>query len=237
MNDLCVASVFCNSPKSKFWFDTQLKFLKATTKDFDYIIVNNNCSPNLFKGATHILSGGGNHQSGLQKIKKFFNSKHYKYGLILDSDAFPISTQWFEHLKGHEIASVVRFENLDSFPHPCVLWFKKSSIDRIKFEYQHVKNLVNYECEELVVAIKDGFFPLLRTNVWNPHPILCAIYYDCFYHHGAGSRPNRFRAITRAKYYKRYQKPPILFESLARDGKQFISNLRFGQKLKPIKIL
>jgi hypothetical protein len=33
--------------------------------------------------------------------------------------------------------------------------------------------------------------PLLRTNVWNPHPMLAAIYGGLFYHHGAGTRSSR----------------------------------------------
>ncbi len=230
MNDLCVASVFCNCPHKRFWFKKQYEFLKETTKNFDYVIVSHNCPPRIFDGSTHILKGSddGDHQSGLKKIKNFFESQPYKYCLILDSDSFPINPGWFEKLQQHDIASVIRFENLDNFAHPSVIWLKKSSVNKIQFEFRDVNNLVNYKFKELVVEIKSKFFPLLRTNAWNPHPILCAIYYDCFYHHGAGSRRPWFRAINKANYYDRYQNPNNLFKTFSENTKQFIHDLRFG---------
>ena len=69
---------------------------------------------------------------------------------------------------------------------------------------------------------------MIRTNRVNVHPIGAAIYYDMFYHHGAGSRQAYFRVTDGIKYYQYPQHQRWLnraYDLLLENPDNFIASL------------
>lgn len=215
MKKLLVASVFTDFHKSEFWYKLQIDYLKNTTEDFDHCVFLNGENDSFYLNSKIIgMNNDKNNQThlfGLNKILEYFKKQinNYEYFLILDSDCFPFKSGWFETLKSNnfDVSACVRFENLDSFAHPAIVFFKNSYINNIEFSLDSMTNLIGENFEELHLKC-DRFFPLIRTNMINYHPIMFGVYYDCFYHHGAGSRSLIFRSINgpngnlEGSYYK-----------------------------------
>jgi hypothetical protein len=44
-------------------------------------------------------------------------------------------------------------------------------------------------------------WPLMRSNQFNLHPVVCGIYYDMFYHHGCGSGRRDIKTMLRSGDY------------------------------------
>lgn len=163
------------------------------------------------------------HAEGLNGLMDFFEKNpDYENYLILDSDAFPFRANWLEkllmwmkeddRLPERQWAAAVRTENLDTFPHPCVFFVKGSWFRERRTPPYHEwnwgvfkqSNMLGYPFEDVSLkpeevehAMNCGVFqPMTRTNFWNPHPILSAIYGGMFYHHGAGSRAVELRSVS-----------------------------------------
>ena len=73
------------------------------------------------------------------------------------------------------------------------------------------------------------FYPLLRSNRVNLHPIMAGIYSNIFYHHSCGSRGFSHRGFHEG-YYKHYEdklgaNPRKLTQMLFENPNQFINNL------------
>lgn len=187
---ILVGSIFSHHERSSDWYNLQINFLKKTT-NFVHVVHSNNCnidfhsSTVVSKGENKDTWGSVNHVYGLNKLLDYFKTQDYEYYLILDCDCFPI-VSWvdklLEKMNGFEIASIVRTENLDLFAHPSMTFFKKSALDYLKFDIFKNANLLGNVTADTSINAK--FFPLLRTNKVNLHPILCGIYFNLFYHHG-----------------------------------------------------
>lgn len=68
---------------------------------------------------------------------------------------------------------------------------------------------------------------LLRSNVFNIHPVVAGIYANLFYHHGAGSRQGKFRTNW---YWGKlipefWKNTDLAYELLTKDPHKFISQL------------
>jgi hypothetical protein len=111
-------------------------------------------------------------------------------------------------LPQRHIVAPVRAENLDAFPHGCALfidgrYLREQPRGHIRLVTKPTTNFAGFTTEDLVfdgtdVIDSDGkqlWCPLIRSNTWNPHPIVAAIYGHVFYHHGAGSRSPLFRVV------------------------------------------
>lgn len=220
---LFVGSVFAESPRNATWYELQCRYLRRTLgTDYVHAIFLNRVEPDQFDGATIVgedrvggPNGRAEHARGLDSLLAYFRARsEFEDCLIIDSDAFPFRDGWLDTLLGwmnaneyvgaKRFAAAVRTENLDTFPHPCVFFAKgdylRAAGARLSFAPTSHTNLAGYRLDDVGcgVSVWDGdahvFFPLLRTNRWNPHPVLGAVYGDLFYHHGAGSRTARFRA-------------------------------------------
>jgi hypothetical protein len=120
--------------------------------------------------------------------------------VFVDSDAFPISTNWVEYvknkLKENPIVSVLRKENSaplsdclpEEHPHPCffvttVKFWRENSL---YFDYKDNTgvNVLNF-----LRSNNLDFSKLVRSNTVNIHPLMFGVYDDIVYHHGAGNRP------------------------------------------------
>lgn len=241
MARILVGSVFADHARTEKWYEIQLRLLDQTTtpNTYDHVVVANRCKPEIFK-RSRVASVRGDgapdasheHMNGLRDLWRYFNEHpEYDHYLILDSDAFPFQVNWLERLlvwmreddrlPERQWASVVRCENLDTFPHPCVLFVKGQFLrdvgDRTgerTFRVDDLQNLLGYSFRDLYVDLpkevngKPVWLPMTRTNVWNVHPVLAALYGGMFYHHGAGSRTMEIRSVTLRNfdhYYPRWK--------------------------------
>lgn len=234
---LLIASVFGPSDRNLKWLQLQQKFIKDTTSDFDYAVCLDRISPNLFD--TIIIPSKEHYDSNasvihcdkLNVIIEYALTKEYDSLLILDSDAFPINKNWesslLKKMTDHDVAAVIRFENLDTFPHPSIHFAKnRTAIQKLKFRYVNNTNMLGVHMSDSSSNVK-RFYPLIRTNKINPHPILYGIYANMFYHHGAGTRPKKeFRGMNYHAIKTDPVEESIMFDYLAREPNSFIQKLQ-----------
>ena len=177
---------------------------------------------------------GRSHLAGLKALRDEFLARRYKRYLVLDSDCFPIREGWMELLDtamarfGKKFAAPARTENLHVFPHPCAVYTSDPAL--LQFSIVESRNLLGGAfTENQCSAPAEAWLPLLRTNQRQRHPLLAAIYYDCFYHHGCGSRAFRLRPVT-TEYYEHilpyYGDPDALIEELLANPQRFVAGLR-----------
>lgn len=249
-SNLAVCSVFSGDDNTAFWLKLQLDGLKKSVPSFDHFVYLNQADESLFTESVivgqseqpqpdryradgfHFSAGMAGHFKGLKELTEFCTIYPYDYFLILDSDCFPINDRWLEVLLdsmgkfGKSFAAPVRTENLDTFPHPCALFTTDPKFLRFAGDWN--ENLVGWTTRDIVCAgDTDEWFPLLKSNRVNKHPLLGSIYYDLFYHHGAGSRKFNMRSLY---YYDSvihaYPSAESLFEELKSDPESFITSIR-----------
>lgn len=231
---ILVGSVY--NQESLKWHKIQSEFLKANThSEFDHIVFFHGIQDGFVRLDCDLTDARQQHVFGISKIlEKFEDSHEYTHCLIIDSDAFPIVKKWDYRLKKAmddnfcSVASPVRFENLDTFFHPCVVFFDRKAVP-LDIGLKPIENLLGHKCEEVVVRPNCKTFPLLKTNVFSPHPVAAAVYYNMFYHHGFGSRSFFCRSMHVNNYYSDAICPDILAKSLISNPKSFISKL-MGKK-------
>jgi hypothetical protein len=231
------------SSRNAAWCRLQKQFIEATTSDYDYAVYLNRTERQFFD---HAFVIGENAQpwsqfEGLRTLNKmmtFARAHPYENYLILDSDAFPVREGWLElllqRMGQRRFAAPIRFENLDSFPHQCALFIKGQAIQD-PFDFtpdMRYQNLLKQRHLDLSTGLStEHLFPLVRTNRYNVHPILAGVYYDMFYHHGAGSRKAMIRSMWSSDYYHHmvpdhFDQEEVLFRELAKNPVGFIARLR-----------
>jgi len=248
---LLIMSVYAPSEYNADWYKLQKYFIKKNTLiPYDFKIVVNSISTNLFEADEVIQINNKNigHPAGIQQIFSYMREKKEKYSgyLLLDSDAFPVRAGWHDILDkqmsqfNKSIAAPIRYENLDKFPHPCVVYMNELGINNpnVNFNYAKVKNLLGDMINEvggMMPVVSDEVLPLLRTNRVNLHPVAVGIYHHLFYHHGAGSRGFDFRLLKMYQYYDHWidnegqpEYGEQLMEALVRDPEGFIDKLMCG---------
>jgi hypothetical protein len=204
MSELLVVSIFATrDPRNLVWAELQRRFLmKTTRRAFDYRVVLNGTMPELRErfDRAEILAESPSvreHHDFLHTVVDHCRTTDHRYHLILDSDAFPVCEGWDDALVElmqrweKQIAAPIRFENHDTFPHPCAFFCTAEGMrdPRIDFVPRDYQNLLGRMVRDTGSAMaKLEVLPLIRTNVVSPHPLFGAIYQHLFYHHGAGSR-------------------------------------------------
>jgi hypothetical protein len=222
-----VGTIFAqNDVVQRQWLDLQLSFLEKTTSSYDHIVGLYGNDDSYFKDNTETILlpvCGKNsiaHINGLKFLVDAFQSRaeFYDYFLILDSDALPIRKDWLNFLLSnmsdyHNVAIPIRTENLETRLHASILFAKKSAIHNLKFEIHSVGNdLVGQaECDLSVIKFQKEqrreVFALVRSNKVNVHPVMCGIYYDCFYHHCCGS--GRKFNLRSEDYWNKITQPDV----------------------------
>lgn len=225
-----VGSVYSEHHRSMDWYSLQLDWLESNT-DFTHVVFPN-CdydfprSTVLPRGHDH---GQHGHIEGLNCLIDYFRQSDHEYFLLLDSDSFPIKP-WMDNLLmamgDHTVAAPVRYENLDVFAHPCVFFFKREALHDLSFGLNEHINLCGERFRETSANVS-RFFPLIRSNAVNLHPIIAGVYWDSFYHHAAGSRLPTFRSVERGYYLSDVQEDKI-FSDLKQNSRAFIQNLTKG---------
>jgi len=229
MGKILIGSVYVDHPRTPKWYEIQMRLLDYTLEanSFDHVVVANRCNADIFSRSIVVAQHNDvgqdasvEHMKGLWDLWSYFhNHSEYDHYLILDSDAFPYRKNWLERmlvwmreddrLPERQWASAVRCENLDTFPHPCVLFVKGQFLrafndpdGRRAFRMDVLENLMGYRFVDLFVDLPRSiggqpiWMPMTRSNVWNPHPVLSALYAGMFYHHGAGSRMAEIRSVA-----------------------------------------
>ena len=233
---ILVGSTFIDGHESQLeWFNLQSKFLKATTRNFDQVIVVHDKSHiERFEDA-EVLTGttDGTHLDGLSQLSECFKSRRDRYDgfLFLDSDAFPIKRGWDRILPRKmayyktDIAAAQRHENLDpTIVHASILFVPSEQIDNISFELD--LSIGFRICVPEYESQGNKVLPLVRSNFTNIDPILCGIHYGMFYHHACGSREYRCRGTKYWKGIMPFHRDVVsLSKSLFEDPDEFLAKL------------
>jgi len=159
------------------WKDIQKEYIKRYTNcDYTYLVYD------VPKSMPHIRS--------LALIPRIVDErskpKPKELIVLFDSDCFPISKDWVDNvhknLKGNEFTAVQRLENPHSYrciAHPCFCaWYYGT-----KITFSQIASNPYVDGYE-----KRKWYPIHRTNKFNYHRQLFAVYGNIVYHHGAGSR-------------------------------------------------
>lgn len=128
-----------------------------------------------------------------------------------DMDSWPISAGWDSKYipllsKDSPVVAIVRNEVGDNFPYggftlmDAAFWDVGSSSFSIsmrrKFSPAFITAARPHETGAGILAQLDeqskDFTKLHRSNGWNPHPLMCGIYGNDFFHLGAASRAPQF---------------------------------------------
>lgn len=247
--NICVASAHINCDNTDLWAEIQWKFLdKYTDTKWDYIIVANGCDPSIFRHADNVIhfKSRVSHYDSIQEIVNYFRDNDYSHLLLLDSDAWPVR-YWpdiaLRMMEDRYYLAPMRVENYDDFPHPSSFFMKRSFLEFVNFGYYKRSNLFGDIIQDVGTAMPQtidnsmAWVPLLKTNVWSPHPIYFSIYGDLFYHHCGGSRRPGGRGVAvrglstgtysamRYEHGKIYDK---ITSMLIDNSEKLISDLRNG---------
>lgn len=109
MKKLLVGATFADdSPQQRRWLDLQLRYLAATTADYDHVaVVTSGLTNDHFSRATTTLvpddttlHASEAHVNALNLLLELFRSRagHYENFLFLDGDAFPFRVRWLGSL-------------------------------------------------------------------------------------------------------------------------------------------
>jgi hypothetical protein len=250
MKDLLIGSAFVNdSELQRKWLELQLAFIRATTtEEFDHVVVVSGEIKNrpFAQGSKVIrpelqfreLGGSRAHQQSLNILADHFHRQKddYRYFLIIDCDAFPIRKNWLsilvDKMPHHEIAALVRPENLEQRLHASVLFAKPEALDYLNFVATDIGYNMAGEMERdlnppYYQEHRNFALSMVRSNKMNVHPIGCGVYFDMFYHHTNGSG---CKYVENSKRYWDHVIPPTedLFnftDRLMNDPNGFIREL------------
>jgi hypothetical protein len=280
MKKVLIASTYYESHKSpdsnKIWLRLQDQFIESNTASYDFAVYLNGVKDKELYKKYEIVGINDDppkesilsHRSALRAIIDFFKSSPgYESYCILDSDCFPVRKGWYYDLhnivieRGKKFAAVVRFENGETFPHPCAMlipadYLYEGIIDFSDDDLTAHSNIIDGtpirdtgSCNSFYAGSQFVGHPLVRTNAVNAHPIFAGIYGDLFYHHGLGSRcrhkddrmvepANTYRTKNYWGYHGKsfFNDVSTLFDMIADQPDEFINRLRgVGLKVLPPK--
>lgn len=201
MTKLLIATVFGPTKRNRTWLNLQTRFLSQTTKEYKQVAFLNGTSKKLDIEVLGRSKQNLGHPEALTEVFNLLKETKYDQYLLLDSDAFPVWPGWQSTLMDHmnqngvQIAAPIRLENLDQHAHPCTIFMTGKGLHETDWHFQlgGQTNLMGQKIKAFTLG-EFPFLPMVRTNVYNPHPIWGGVYNHMFYHHGAGSRHAHTRA-------------------------------------------
>ncbi len=142
--------------------------------------------------------------------------------MFIDGDAFPIGdiiTYANDKLKNYPLIAIQRKENVgDIQPHPSFCLTTVQLWKSIRGDWKKGHRWINAKGKSvtdvggnLLRALEENqikWYPMLRSNRRNLHPLWFGVYDDIVYHHGAGFRlpVSRFDISKFSKMRRFYQK-------------------------------
>jgi hypothetical protein len=132
--------------------------------------------------------------------------------VFIDGDAFPVAPIMpflRSKLERYPLVAVRRDENNgDRQPHPCFCATTAGFWRELPGDWRRGRTWVNPQGKEvsdvggnLLGLLEDAgveWYPMLRTNKVNPHPVQFGVYEDLVYHHGGGFRLTAGGRVWRA---------------------------------------
>jgi hypothetical protein len=198
--------------KDDKWIDIQKKYLvKHINEPFRiYAFLNylsKDYSGNFFYTLTEPITSHPIKLNLLAEIAQLQSDNENDVLIFIDGDAFPIKTLMsfvYEKLGQYPLIAVQRKENnSDIQPHPLFCATRIGFWKQIKGDWKkgyRWKNSqgtfvtdVGANLLKILQERKINWYPLLRSNINNLHPVFFGIYDNVIYHHGAGFR----EAVTR----------------------------------------
>jgi len=194
------------------WIDIQLKYLnKHIHEPFKVYAVLNNIDKihfNKFYFATDFESAFANGDYNHSDKLDFLTKQIIKEGgdediiIFLDSDAFPIGNlmpSLKELIKKHQLIGVRVNKLIKDRPHRSFVATTIGVWEKIDGGWigdvaQYNPHTVNNEPRRLnnvgnqLSKHNIDWYPIIRTNTKDIHPLFYGIYGDMIYHHGCGSR-------------------------------------------------
>lgn len=183
-----------------------------------------------------------------------------------DMDSWPISKGWDVHYgrfltPSMPVIAMRRAEVGDEFPNPAFTMVDQGfwRVGQTSFAFFNPR--CRYKDRGILARVHSGagilaelkesdrtYLPLVRTNQWNPHPVMCGIYDHRIFHFGAGSREPVFAGDMKEydlidtdlsrSYAKGVNeaKRRFFLECLKASGAEFIRQLMLGELVnKPRK--
>ncbi|MHA1757072.1 MAG: hypothetical protein ACTSVV_09900 [Promethearchaeota archaeon] len=189
------------------WIDIQIHYLKYYIKeDFKiYAFLNNISSDHshkFFYSCTEHIPEHSMKLNLLADMAMLHSNNINDWLMFFDGDAFPIGdiiTFAKDKLRKYPLIAIQRRENYlgETFPHPsfCVTTIKFWKETGCNWNRGYLGKFLSeprYEVGgSLQKKLQDKgivWYPMLRSNKKNLHPLMFGIYNDLIYHHGAGFR-------------------------------------------------
>ena len=203
-------------PSAGRWLHICLKKINSHTERSDYKIYlwNNNLGDTsviealkIYPGIQLINAAAGEklkhqHASPLQKLYEIARYDKVQYIVTMDTDAFPVKTNWLPYLIRQlddqtVLAGVWRDElkkAIEPYIHPSCLCTTVDFVEKYRLRFDEVdispeKKMDTLSCFTRTALINNKkLFKLRRSNKEQFHYIMGGLYGDLIYHHGAGSR-------------------------------------------------
>lgn len=193
--------------KNDRWIDIQLQYLrKYMGEEFSvFAFLDDSLRDHVSKYFRAIVDPTESHSEKLNRLADEISKEAKPNDLImfLDGDAFPTGDV-MGFLKGklatHPLVAVQRRENNgDMQPHPCFcvttvgLWRELGGDWSQGYCWRSsTGEMVTDIGGNLLQSLEQkgiNWYPVLRTNKKNLHPLFYGVYGDIVYHHGCGFRP------------------------------------------------
>jgi hypothetical protein len=200
----------------------------------------------------------GEHSHYLDQLVDFAFKDGCSRVATFDMDSWPLAQGWNSHYARFltpdiPVVAMRRAETGDEFPNPAFTMIHDSfwRPGQTSFAFFNPRSRCQgkgviaraHSGAGLLAELADSgktFLPLIRTNQWNPHPIMCGIYDHRIFHFGAGSRRPAFAAdkqdynIINTELSVAYAKTineakrAFFLECLKRVDSEFMRQLAFG---------
>jgi hypothetical protein len=204
-----VATVHWRTPR---WIEVQLRYLARNTSApyRTYACLTEIDEEYARQFDVAIESTSNRHTRSLNQLAALIvdSADDDDWLVFLDGDAFPIA-DWVpiaeRRLGEYPLLAVRRDDNLgDPHPHPCFCVTTVGFWKQIGGDWSTTPSFRNAEGRalfepgaRLLRALEERgteWYPILRTNTRNPHPLFFGVYGDIVYHHGAAFRTPISRA-------------------------------------------
>jgi hypothetical protein len=247
-----------NHHKSHKWMNLQSRFIKKyTTVEYKVICgvteidvgsVKNELklhSTNVYD----ISSVENKHYVKMNKMYNILNSfdpSDSDVIVFIDPDAFPIDDSWYEKiinkLQVYPLVAISREENIEPlldekfkpYPHPCFLattyGFWKNNNLSWELNPSRGASCAGVLLKETLDNLGVVWGKMLRTNCWDLHPLMFAVYDDLIFHNGSGNRPayDSIDVWKREKLSSKHGVSVDLFYPGIIEFNNELSNLVFG---------
>ena len=152
------------------------------------------------------LNAAGEHSHYLDQLVDIAFEDGCSCVTTFDMDSWPITKGWDSHYRkflspAMPVIAMRRAETGDEFPNPSFTMIDRGFWRAGQTSFALFNPRCRYKDGGLPIRLHSGagilaelkeggrtFLPLIRTNQWNPHPVMCGIYDHRVFHFGAGSR-------------------------------------------------